>query len=524
MDHGYTNLKWERIMAIDGQTLDEVKVYWKRYRRQVFFTVAAMQIFILLVVGCLIAYFNLLSTQRITETVILIVAGSTLLFANIALVFYIVKPLKTLSDAILHIAGINNGSTLPNPNNSRNKATHLSSLLKVLYDRPSEAGVSKDISNDSVHSSQAMVDDVAAGIIAFDHEGKVVFNNKTAPIREAKEGGVELELEFYNEESLTEWFKKCEENTVRADKVWERVASIPAGQPDRKLFDVVASYRKGNDLPLVAFFIDRTNDYNNEEDDLNFIAFAAHELRGPITVIKGYLDTLMDEMGDGLTDEQHQLFDRLVVSSNRLSAYINNILNAARFDQRHLRLNLVEVSLADIYNEVADDMSLRASSQHRILNVNIPATLPAVAADIASASEVISNLIDNALKYSNEGGVVNVSAQVKDGFIETVVKDNGIGMPANVVSNLFHKFYRSHRSRETVAGTGIGLYISKGIIESHGGTIEVRSVEGEGSTFSFTLPIYATVAEKLGAQRGDNAELIKSHKSGWIRNHGEIRG
>ena len=103
------------------------------------------------------------------------------------------------------------------------------------------------------------------------------------------------------------------------------------------------------------------------------------------------------------------------------------------------------------------------------------------------------------------------------------MQDNGMGMPGNVVGNLFHKFYRSHRSRETVAGTGIGLYICKAIVESHGGTIGVTSVEGQGSTFSFTVPIYAAVASQLQANDFTNAGLISSG-DGWIKNHAKYSG
>lgn len=154
---------------------------------------------------------------------------------------------------------------------------------------------------------------------------------------------------------------------------------------------------------------------------------------------------------------------------------------------------------------------------------DFPDTLPTVAADTAAIGEVLSNLIDNAIKYSNEGGLVHVTAHVIPGFVEISVIDRGIGMPSNVLPNLFHKFYRSHRSRETVAGTGIGLYICKAIVSSHGGSVNVRSVENEGSTFSFTLPIYDTVATKLNADKGSNKSLIE-HGSGWIRNHAMFRG
>jgi signal transduction histidine kinase len=134
--------------------------------------------------------------------------------------------------------------------------------------------------------------------------------------------------------------------------------------------------------------------------------------RGPITVIRGYLDVLEEELDSVLAPDQHELFRRLTVSANRLSGYINNILNTSRYDRRHLKVHLAEDSLAGIYETIKDDMELRAHAQNRLLTVVIPADLPTIAADRASISEVMGNLIDNAIKYSNEGGAINVTAAV----------------------------------------------------------------------------------------------------------------
>ncbi len=112
---------------------------------------------------------------------------------------------------------------------------------------------------------------------------------------------------------------------------------------------------------------------------------------------------------------------------------------------------------------------------------------------------------------------------MKGELVEISFEDHGIGMPGNVLTNLFKKFYRSHRSRETVAGTGIGLYISKAIVESHGGTISVRSEEGRGSTFLVSLPTYRSVADKLKAGDNSNEGLIEQ-SDGSITNHAMYRG
>ncbi len=187
------------------------------------------------------------------------------------------------------------------------------------------------------------------------------------------------------------------------------------------------------------------------------------------------------------------------------------------------KMHLAETTVASVYDTIRDDMALRASSQNRLLTVTIPDGLPTIAADTASLSEVLGNLIDNAIKYSNEGGAIAVTAASKGDMIEIAVEDHGIGMPGSVVSNLFQKFYRSHRSRESVAGTGIGLYISKAIVESHGGTVSVRSEEGKGSTFIVSIPTYQSVADKLKA--GDNGNETIMVKDGvYIKNHASYRG
>lgn len=232
---------------------------------------------------------------------------------------------------------------------------------------------------------------------------------------------------------------------------------------------------------------------------------------------------LEDELKDVLKDDQHELFHRLTVSANRLSGYINNILNTSRYDRRHLKVHLAETTVGEVYDTIRDDMELRANAQNRLLSVEIPDTLPKIAGDPASLGEVFGNLIDNAIKYSNEGGSINVTAAYNVDKVEISIIDHGIGMPSNVIGNLFQKFYRSYRSRETVAGTGIGLYISKAIVESHGGNISVRSEDGKGSTFTVSLPTFDSVAAKLKAGDNTNEGLI-DQGSGWIKNHSMFRG
>jgi signal transduction histidine kinase len=144
-----------------------------------------------------------------------------------------------------------------------------------------------------------------------------------------------------------------------------------------------------------------------------------------------------------------------------------------------------------------------------------------VGADRLSIREVISNLIDNAIKYTGDSKVIEINSALNaNGFVETTVKDYGLGINNSIMSNLFTKFYRDHRNRAQIGGTGLGLFLSKAIIDAHGGSIWVRSKENEGSTFGFTLVPYARMSEDL--KKSGNQELVRS-AHGWIKNHSLYR-
>ena len=498
-----------------------IRDYWPRYHRFAILVTILMQLAVTAILGMSLIVAGLPIQSPgfwITLAATLLAAGAL----NIMLVNLLLTPHRDITTALTSAAGEEPRLPLPNPNIPRYARNGFKSILQFIYDdavktsKPTIAQ-SPEAGNDLQRLNTAL-NETKAGVVVLDADGNIQYANKKAPVTYGADNTPKLELLFDPESSFTEWLENCRETAVHAERTWQRVPDRIVGDEDRRIFNITANYEKGSAAEVVLVMFDSTDYYQPEDDELDFIAFAAHELRGPITVIRGYLDVLDIELAEQLAPDQQELIKRLIVSANRLSGYINNILNTSKYDRRHLQLHLTEESLASIYDSISDDMNLRASSQNRLLSVNIPAELPTIAADRSSLSEVLSNLIDNAIKYSNEGGAVAVTASTKDNFVVINVQDNGIGMPGNVVGNLFHKFYRSHRSRETVAGTGIGLYICKAIVESHGGQIGVSSVEGQGSTFTFTVPTYASVADKLQANDHTNAGLITSSE-GWIKNH-----
>ncbi len=512
-------------MAVDKKP-QLVKEYWPRFHKRSVWIIILVEITTaLFATGTITAAQIYMGNVPMGVTLFIILAS--LLAANLFLFSLLAVPMRNITSALTHISGEPTVITPPNPNAEHFERDGLKPVLQLIYElaaneRANVPEVSDPTKN--VLDLRVALDNTSAGFMVLDAKGDVLYANKKAPIHSDKDGKPVIDLIFEDDFDLREWIKQCDETAVHAEHTWQRISNKLTGEEGRTVYDVSASYQKGSSAEVVVMLFDRSTMYLPEDEDLDFIAFAAHELRGPITVIRGYLDVLSDELEGKLQADQVELMKRLVVSSNRLSSYVNNILNASRYDRRHLKMHLREEGIASIYDTISDDMQLRATSQNRVLMVSFPDDLPTVAADKASISEVISNLIDNAIKYSNEGGAVNVSAHVDGDSVVVSIADRGIGMPGNVVSNLFHKFYRSHRSRETVAGTGIGLYICKAIVESHGGKISVRSVEHEGSTFEFSLPIYSTVADKLKASHNSNEGLIEHDENGWIKNHAMYRG
>lgn len=491
------------------------------FRWRIYLLVFVVQI---VVVACALGLLQLteLTNLNWTEFVTALAVGAALsTYATLTVVAVVGRSLYKLISSTIRLGGESAMEKIPDPNALDVIGESYQDILQVAYNLSAHSQPSLSSNQALDNTIKTGLQNMQTGVVILDARGKIIFHNNSAPVRTDREGNTVLDL-LFPEEDVVAWLEHKVKGKMSAERQWTRVGTKIPGEKDRRIYDIAASYHKDSTATTMLMLFDRTEAYTPEEDDLDFISFAAHELRGPITVIRGYLDVLKDELHPVLKNDQEELLNRLIVTSNRLTSYVNNILNASRYDRRHMKLRLTEESLQHIYDTISYDMEMRASAQHRVLVVDIPEALPTVAADVNSVGEVLSNLIDNAIKYSNEGGLVHVTARTIPGFVEVSVIDRGIGMPANIMPNLFHKFYRSHRSRETVAGTGIGLYICKAIVSSHGGSITARSVENEGSTFSFTLPIYDTVAQKLKAGNNSNVSLIE-HGSGWIRNHSLYR-
>jgi signal transduction histidine kinase len=220
----------------------------------------------------------------------------------------------------------------------------------------------------------------------------------------------------------------------------------------------------------------------------NFVATVSHELRTPLTSIYGFAETLLrDDVH--FSDDERQTFLRYIASeSERLTAIVDALLNVARLDTGDLQVNLAPTDVASLVTEVVEDVEETVRGNGHSFVVDVPDEPLAAEADADKLRQVCSILVENAVKYSPDGGTVTVEARRRSDKVEVRVVDEGVGIPEVEQERIFRKFYRAGNGGER-GGTGLGLFIAQGLVSAMGGRIWVSSAEGEGSSFAFELPV-----------------------------------
>ncbi|MCL4505079.1 MAG: ATP-binding protein [Chloroflexi bacterium] len=245
--------------------------------------------------------------------------------------------------------------------------------------------------------------------------------------------------------------------------------------------------REGHLVNIIANVRDITRFREADEMKSTFVSVVSHELKTPVALIKGYASTLRRQ--DAAWDQQTMRDSLQVIEeeSDRLAELIDNLLDASRVQAGNFRLSLVELDIDQLVVKVAEKFRTQAG-QHRLI-AEVPSDLPLVHADEARITQVLGNLISNAIKYSPEGGEVRISGKTTPSEVIITVSDTGPGIPQEDQRQLFTRFYRvdNAMTRKT-QGAGLGLYLSKAIVEAHGGRIWAESDGHSGSRFSFSLP------------------------------------
>ncbi|TET49068.1 MAG: GAF domain-containing sensor histidine kinase [Anaerolineales bacterium] len=244
---------------------------------------------------------------------------------------------------------------------------------------------------------------------------------------------------------------------------------------------------RGRLVNIIGNVRDITRFREADEIKSTFISVISHELKTPVALIKGYADTLMRQDASWDPKTATDSLTVIVEEADRLNALIDNLLDASRLEAGALPLESSDTALDALARRVAD-RSRTQSEQHEIV-VEFPDEFPLVQGDPVRLEQVLNNLVSNAIKYTPEGGRIEIRGRVKPSEVIVTVSDQGEGIAIEEQARVFERFYRGARERRRrTPGAGLGLYLAKAIVEAHGGKMKVKSSPGKGATFSFTVP------------------------------------
>jgi len=234
--------------------------------------------------------------------------------------------------------------------------------------------------------------------------------------------------------------------------------------------------------------------FNSMADDLeyaeqlrrNMVADVAHELRTPLSNIQGYLEAIRD----GMVEPDAGAIRSLSEETALLSRLVNELQELSLAEAGELKLVFQAESIVDLIRQAATSWQPQLATEEIRLSLEVPEDLPPVSIDWQRVNEVLHNILENAVAHTRKGGTIKIAANERGRWVEVTVSDTGEGIPAEDLPHIFERFYRVDKSRaRATGGSGLGLTIAKRLVEAHGGTIVVKSTLGEGSRFSFTLPV-----------------------------------
>lgn len=288
-----------------------------------------------------------------------------------------------------------------------------------------------------------------------------------------------------------------------------RRSGVPYGSSDKKLFNVIASELAVGLQNALRFEeienfnttlqeriadatkkLRRTNEKLRQLDQTkdDFISMASHQLRTPLTSVKGYVSMVLDGDAGKLTKLQRKLLGQSFISAQRMVYLISDLLNVSRLRTGKFVIEPVPTNLAKIIKDEVDQLLETAKGRDLTLTFNKPEHFPTYLLDETKMRQVIMNFIDNAIYYTPAGGNITINLLDKPSTIELTVVDDGIGVPREEQHHLFTKFFRAHNAkRARPDGTGLGLFMAKKVVVAQGGAIIFKSQEHKGSTFGFTF-------------------------------------
>ncbi len=342
---------------------------------------------------------------------------------------------------------------------------------------------------DEIYSEKSKLETILMhltdGVLAFNRSGKLIHANLAA----------KKMLEFENERSFDDIFGKFEldtnlEKVIYLDE-WASTDQL-IKTSDKYLNLYFAPFRNEKDVPTGAIVVvhDTTKQEKLEDMRKEFVSNVSHELKTPLTSVKTYAETLMEQ--DELDEESKKKFLGVILTeSNRMARLVSDLLQLTKFDYKKIAWEKIDFDITELTKQICEKHKIQAEKKNQILECYETSNVPLVFGDRDGIEQVITNILINAIKYTQEGGNIKVyiGSVHEDAYIKII--DNGVGIPEEDLPHVFERFYRvdKARSRE-MGGTGLGLPIAKEIIESNNGSISIKSEKGKGTEVIIKVPIY----------------------------------
>jgi signal transduction histidine kinase len=342
---------------------------------------------------------------------------------------------------------------------------------------------------ETAHLQSSLIDATLDGICLTDADGEVLISNK--PLRV-----MALELGLPLTGTVPERLLAIADRMTEPDRYRERMLALADAPGDVSIdeFEVAGTGRvfRGYTFPVERgrrIWTLREVTADRELDRMRdaFVATVSHELRTPLTSISGFLEMMEDEE-HALGDAGRQYLDVIRRATERLHALVEDLLLIAQIEAKRIELDLERVDLSDVAKRAC--VAARPAAAEKRIDLGVVADHPpAVLADERRLNQVVDNLVSNAVKFTPEGGTVTIAVGADSAGARLSVTDTGIGVPEDEQKQVFSRFFRaSTATRRAIPGTGLGLAICHALIEQHGGSIEFRSREGQGTEVVVTLP------------------------------------
>lgn len=424
--------------------------------------------------------------NSITENVLFILIEALLLSAVIALIlsfFFsrtITKPIRNLTRSAEHIASGEFDTAVSSDSNDE-----IGILSKTFSYMSSALRDTIEEVNSEKNKVEAILNNMTDGILAFNLSGELIHINP-----EAKKM---IGRQYYDDISFDTFFKEIDADIsigsliyLRDDTSSERQAAI-GGKVIRFSFAPFNTENKIGGILVVMH--DITSQQKLENSRREFVANVSHELRTPLTTVKSYAETLMDMPVD--KQMQNRFLETIANEADRMTRIVKDLLTLSRLDEGQYEVRPYErLELSEFVSGIVERMYFSAKEKHQTLRFFPPEAAAYIMSDRDKLEQVIINIISNAIKYTPDGGSIEVYSGTlyHDAFIK--VRDNGIGIPKENLPRIFERFYRvdKARSRET-GGTGLGLAIAKQIMNQLGGNITISSESGKGTEVVVSVPI-----------------------------------